>query len=266
MSKENVEYRYLDAEVAECRILEEENKRFLEGHAAVFNERSKLIFEDGRLFNEVIAPTAFDKVLQDERLDVPMTYNHNRGQLLGRTKSNTLRLSKDEKGLAFRVEIPNTATGNEVYELVKRGDLYENSFGFVVSREDQEWAKDNEGNYVRTIKNVQRLADVAVCINGAYSNTDIAARSLDEIGVIEEQKEEKVEENIEPVPGEDEDEFISKCIKYVMDKGETDDENQAAAICYTKWDERSQSDPDVDALTRELELLQMRIRILKLKS
>ena len=223
MSKENVEYRYLDIDVAECRILEEENKRFLEGHAAVFGQKSKLIFEDGRLFNEVIAPTAFDKVLQDERLDVPMTYNHNRGQLLGRTKSNTLKLSKDEKGLAFRVEIPNTATGNEVYELVKRGDLYENSFGFVVTRDDQEWTKDEEGNHIRTITNVQRLADVAVCINGAYANTDVAARSLDEIVQIED-KEEVVEEQVE-VPEEV---------------------------------EENSTDPDVDTISRELELLQMR--------
>lgn len=178
--KENIEYRYLGTDVTECRILEDENKRFLEGHASVFNSRSKLLFENGRLFNEIIAPTAFDKVLQDERLDVPMTYNHNRGQLLGRTKSNTLRLNKDEKGLLFRVEIPNTATGNEVYELVKRGDLYENSFGFIVSKEDQEWSKDAEGD-VRTIKNIQRLVDIAVCINGAYANTDVAARSLSEV-------------------------------------------------------------------------------------
>ena len=124
------------------------------------------------------------------------------------------------------------ATGNEVYELVKRGDLYENSFGFVVTRDDQEWIKDNEGNYVRTIKNVQRLADISVCVNGAYSNTDIAARSLEEIGEIEDKEEEVVEEQVE-VP--------------------------------EKVEENS-TDPDVDAITRELELLQMRIRILKLKS
>jgi HK97 family phage prohead protease len=186
MAKENVEYRYLDTEIAECRILEDDNKRFLEGHASVFNQRSKLLFEDGKLFNEIVDPNAFDNVLKDERLDVPMTYNHNRGQLLGRTKSNTLQLTKDDKGLRFRVEIPNTATGNEVYELVKRGDLYENSFGFIVSREDQDWNKAEDGTLIRTIKNVQRLVDVAVCINGAYPNTDVAARSLEEFETEEE--------------------------------------------------------------------------------
>jgi len=197
MAKENIEYRYLPTDVVECRILEDENKRYLEGHASIFNSRSKLLFENNRFFNEVIAPTAFDKVLQDEKLDVPMTYNHNRGQLLGRTKSNTLKLGKDEKGLTFRVEIPNTATGNEVYELVKRGDLYENSFGFIVSKDDQEWSKDEEGNSIRTIKNVQRLVDVAVCINGAYANTDVAARSLSEIEEEEAKRIEKEQEMLE---------------------------------------------------------------------
>lgn len=195
--KENVEYRFIDAEIGECRILEDDNKRFLEGHASVFNQRSKLIFENGKLFNEVIDPNAFDRVLQDERLDVPMTYNHNRGQLLGRTKSRTLQLGKDEKGLTFRVEIPNTATGNEVYELVKRGDLYENSFGFIVTSDDQEWSRDEEGNSIRTIKNVQKLVDVAVCINGAYANTDVAARSLEEVEEAEAERVRKEQELLE---------------------------------------------------------------------
>jgi uncharacterized protein len=180
MAKENVEYRFLGNDIIECRLLEEENKKYLEGHASVFNQKSKLIFENNRMFNEVISPNAFDNVLKDERLDVPMTYNHNRGQLLGRTKSNTLQLSKDEKGLKFRVEIPNTATGNEVYELVKRGDLFENSFGFMISKEDQVWSKAEDGTAIRTINNIQKLVDVAICINGAYSNTDVASRSLEE--------------------------------------------------------------------------------------
>jgi HK97 family phage prohead protease len=178
MKKDNIEYRYLDADVAECRILQEGDKKFLEGHASVFNSRSKLIFEDNRLFNEIISPNAFDNVLQEERLDVPMTYNHIRGMLLGRTKSNTLKLSKDEKGLKFRVEVPNTTTGNDVYELVKRGDLYENSFAFIT--DNASWSKDENGGDLRTINNIKKLVDISVVTNGAYANTDVAARSFEE--------------------------------------------------------------------------------------
>jgi len=176
----DIEYRYLEPDVAECRALEEENKRFLEGHASVFSQKSKLIFENERIFNEIIAPNAFDNLLKDERIDVPMTFNHERGRLLGRTKSNTLQISKDEKGLRFRVEIPNTTTGNDVYELVKRGDLYENSFGFVSDRATDTWTKDENGVSIRTVNNIKKLVDISIVTSGAYSNTDVAARSFEE--------------------------------------------------------------------------------------
>ena len=176
--KTNVEYRFLNNEIAECRLLEEDNKKYLEGHAAVFNERSKLLFENNRFFYEILSPNAFDNVLQDENLDVPMTFNHERGRLLGRTKSNSLNISKDEKGLKFRVEIPNTTTGNDVYELVKRGDLYENSFAFMVDKDN--WSIDENGSNIRTINSIKKLADISVVTNGAYANTDVAARSYEE--------------------------------------------------------------------------------------
>lgn len=177
MSKvNNIEYRILDPEVAEYRLIEESGKRFLEGHAAVFNQKSKLIFEDGKIFNEIISPNAFDEELKSNR-DVLATVNHERGNLLGRTKSKTLGLSIDEKGLKFRVEIPNTTIGNDVYTLIQRGDLFENSFAFVVGSDS--WSKDENGNDIRTINSIKKLVDVSIVTNGAYSNTDIAARSLD---------------------------------------------------------------------------------------
>ena len=184
MKDTNIEYRYIPSDVIECRILEEDNKRYLEGHASVFSQKSKLIFENDRIFNEIISPNAFDEVLKDERLDVPMTFNHTRGMLLGRTKSNTLQLSKDEKGLKFRVEVPNTTTGNDVYELVKRGDLFENSFGFISDRAKEVWTKDENGVSIRTVNNIKRLADVSIVRSGAYANTDVAARSFEETNVV----------------------------------------------------------------------------------
>ena len=43
---------------------------------------------------------------------------------------------------------------------------------------------------------------------------------------------------IEPNKGENEDEFISRCISYVV--GEGKDQDQAAAICYSKWENKDQ--------------------------
>lgn len=250
----DIEYRYLEPDVTECRALEEENKRFLEGHASVFSQKSKLIFENERIFNEIIAPNAFDDLLKDEKIDVPMTFNHERGRLLGRTKSNTLQISKDEKGLRFRVEIPNTTTGNDVYELVKRGDLYENSFGFISDRSTDTWTKDENGTNIRTVNNIKRLVDISIVTSGAYANTDVAARSFEE-----HPEDVEVTERLEPEPGESEDEYISECVKYVMDEGETDDNKQAYAICKSKWDNRSAK------VNQELTQMRMHITELKLK-
>jgi len=195
MAKNDIEYRYFDAEVTETRTILDGEKRFLEGYATRFNTRSKLLFENGRIFNEVIAPNAFDNVIKDERTDVPMNVNHQRGMLLGRTKSKTLNLSIDEKGLKFRCEIPNTTTGNDTYELVKRGDLFENSFAFRISKEGEQWSKSEDGTALRTITNISKLADISVVTDAAYPDTTIAARSYDEF----EKPDPKVEEKREDV-------------------------------------------------------------------
>jgi len=42
----------------------------------------------------------------------------------------------------------------------------------------------------------------------------------------------------EPKEGETQKEYIPRCIKYLMDKGETDDNKQAAAICYSYWEKK----------------------------
>jgi uncharacterized CHY-type Zn-finger protein len=42
-----------------------------------------------------------------------------------------------------------------------------------------------------------------------------------------------------PLGDETQDEFISRCISWVMDKGEAETVEQAAAICYSQWEDRS---------------------------
>ena len=237
--------RNLEPEQVSFRAFEEDGKRYLDGYASRFNQRSKQIFENNRLFYEIISRTAFDETLQSENLNVVSTFNHNRDRgILGRTKSGTLALSTDDVGLHFKVEVPLTQLGNDVYTLVQRGDLSECSFAFIVKKGDDEWTKDENGDNIRTINKIAKLYDVSVVIDGAYEHTDVFARD-------------EVEENIEPSPGDDKDEFISKCIKYVMDNGETDDTKQAYAICASKWDNRTKSDPsdeELEILSKDVEI------------
>lgn len=189
--------RNLESEQVSFRAFEENGERYLEGYASVFEQRSKPIFENNRLFYEVIGRSAFDEALQREDLNVVLTFNHQRDKVIARTKSGTLQLSTDEIGLRFRATVPNTTLGNDIYELVSRGDLFENSFAFIVRKGDDEWTTDEQGNNIRTINRITKLYDVSVVVDGAYANTSVFARDEDETEEQEENSEEQVVEETE---------------------------------------------------------------------
>ena len=177
----------------------EDGKRIVEGYASVFNHESRLIFDYEGEYKEVIRTGAFDDVLGSPTLDVLLNYNHDNTKILARlnheTGQNTLSLSVDEKGLKYRAELPNTPTGDEVYELISRGDLYENSFAFAIRKEVQEC--DMTGDIkIRYINKVAGLYDTSIVWKGAYSATDIeiAQRHYDEAKELIDTEENKLEE------------------------------------------------------------------------
>lgn len=199
MSKERRILNFTDNQDKSVRAFKDDatGKLVIEGYGAVFGQRSKLIYEQGKFFYEIIDRQAFDAVLAEpDKLNVVLTRDHERTQILARTISGTLTLEIDEIGLKYRAELPNTELGRETYELVKRGDLFESSFIFTVTREGQTWKRDAEGNLERTIKSVRSLHDVAIVVDGAYSNTKIdvsEARNFIEAEDAEQAKKEQAE-------------------------------------------------------------------------
>jgi uncharacterized protein len=138
------------------------------GYAAVFNERADI----GGYFFEVIEPGAFTDAIG--RDDVVFLVNHE-GLPLARTRSGTLTLKEDERGLFMETELdPEDPDVKAIVPKMKRGDLDKMSFGFVP--EVQEW--DESGDVpVRTIKKVS-LRDVSIVTHPAYGGTEIGLRSL----------------------------------------------------------------------------------------
>ena len=65
--------------------------------------------------------------------------NHDPNIVLGRTKSGTLRLSSDQRGLRFECDLPESRS--DLAEAVARGDLDGASFRFKVGEED--WSGDS---------------------------------------------------------------------------------------------------------------------------
>lgn len=106
------------------------NKKLV-GYAVRWNSLSEVIWDE---FREQFAPGAFKDSLASGS-DVRALYEHNYTQLLGRTKSGTLVLAEDDTGLRFELTPPNTQLGNDVLELVERGDISGMSFGFRALKE-----------------------------------------------------------------------------------------------------------------------------------
>ena len=177
---EKIERRYIEPLQESFRAVEEDGKRYVEGYASLFETESKIIFERGELFYEIIERGAFDKVLADENLKVIYTFNHSKDKIIARTENNTLTLSTDDIGLKFRAEIPNVSYANDVYELIRTQTLFENSFAFGVRKDDIELNRGEDGRLIRRVKEIGKLKDVSTVTNGAYSDTQIWARGVSE--------------------------------------------------------------------------------------
>jgi len=145
----------------------------LVGYAAVFNSLSEMLPSDKGTFREVIRPGAFRDTLA-KGADVRLLINHE-GLPLARTKSGTMRLSEDARGLKMEADLdPNDPDAKSVLGKIRRGDLSQMSFGFV-TRADH-WRQES-GGLVRDLLGVD-LLDVSVVTYPAYQATDVAARSL----------------------------------------------------------------------------------------
>jgi HK97 family phage prohead protease len=149
----------------------EDGRPRLVGHAAVFNQLS----EDLGGFREQILPGAFIEAIEKD--DIRALWNHNPDHVLGRKAAGTLTLAEDVRGLAIEILPPDTQVGRDLVTLLERGDVNQMSFGFSVRPGGQDWAKDDNGQVVRTLKRV-RLFDVSPVTFPAFPQTDIAVREL----------------------------------------------------------------------------------------
>jgi len=175
MSDQDREIRVLGLEGLEIRHSGRPNEGFtLRGYAAVYNQTS----HDLGGFREQIAPGAFDEVLTTDP-DVHLTWDHDTRYVAARTKNNTLHLSSDDTGLFIDAQVGNYTWAKDLRTALERGDINQGSFAFNVADGGDEFAADDDGNVMRTIRNIGGLYDVTVTAQGAYPQTSLAAvRSL----------------------------------------------------------------------------------------
>lgn len=189
MEKEKIEIRRIDNTF-------EENGRTIQGRAIVFESLSN----DLGGFKEIIKRGAISQELVDSS-DVFARTNHSDDYILARCNKGkgSLQLELREDGLYYSFEAPNTEKGNELVEHIRRGEISQSSFAFMVANEPgaERWTKI-DGETVREIYKISYLGDVAPVFSPAYSETSVSLRALDKAKEMnEEVKEEPKEEDEE---------------------------------------------------------------------
>lgn len=140
----------------------------LEGYASTFNTPYDMGF-----YTETVDPKAFNKTLADDP-DVRLLVNHD-GLPLARTRSGTLKLSADSRGLHVSAELD--ATDPDVQGLapkMKRGDLDQMSFGFRTLSD--EW--DEKYTERRLMELSLNNGDVSVVTYPANPSTSAGLRAM----------------------------------------------------------------------------------------
>lgn len=190
--------------------------RHIEGYAIVFNSLSN----DLGGFREIIEQGAItDELIKNSDIVCLMNHDIKKG-LLARSYHGrgSLQLDIDEHGLHYSFEAPKTALGDEVLEGIRRGDISKCSFAFVCGEDN--WTKDENGEYIRHVKKIKNLYDVSLVYHPAYDETEVKAdtRGLDELKAQEEANnivKEKSDMN-------DKQELISQ-LQTILEKLKTDD-------------------------------------------
>ena len=154
----------------ELRALDDGNT--LVGYAAVFDSPSEPM-----PYTEFVRRGAFSKTLNDGA-DVRLLIDHE-GVPLARTRSGTLSLEEDERGLRVEAELdPENPDAARVLSAMRRGDLSQMSFAFKTVKDSY-----NEDRSVRELKEV-KLFDVSIVTFPAYEDTVAELRTRNETATV----------------------------------------------------------------------------------
>lgn len=179
-SQSNTERRCFYHEETRAKVVNEDT-RTIRGYGIVFNKESVDLRANGRTFREVIRPEAVQGVSLDNILSM---HNHRSERLLGNSRAGTLRTGVDGVGVWYEVDLPNSPTGHDVYESVKRGDTSGSSFQFDIRSDGDKWSM-KDGKAFREVVKFNGVYEMGPVSEPAYPDTSISARSLEALEALE---------------------------------------------------------------------------------
>lgn len=167
--------RVIPAEDLEIRAEQDGKIKKVTGYGIVYNRETQ-IWDD---LYEVIRPGAATEVLAGNP-DIKCALNHNRMYLFGRTKSGTLRLEENTKGVKYTAKPPDAQWARDAIASIERGDIDGSSFTFAVLPQDEKITKRDDGTYLREVFKLSRLGEMGPVTDPAYLDTTAEARAKEE--------------------------------------------------------------------------------------
>ena len=215
----------------------QQESREIEGRPIVFGVRSVNLtpWSSTRKVYEILEPGCISRELL-AKSDVILNLNHSNmvPDVLGRFRNSdkdTLSLELRGDGIDCRCDLPKTNNANDALELMKRGDITGMSFAFEDDWEDSENGvsyektndiEDGKEVWLRHVKKITGLYDVAIVTHPAYEQTNVGLREASEAidKAIEEQLKRECGDKKKNDCDHDEPDDMD-------DKGETDEEREA---------------------------------------
>lgn len=166
--------------------------RTIEGTPIVFGVRSVNLtpWSDSREVYEILEPGCITNDLL-QRSDVILNLNHSNmvPDVLGRCRNGkgTLSLELRAMNIGCRCDLPRTNNANDALELMRRGDITGMSFAFEddwqdsengVSYERTDEVHDGKEVWLRHVKRITGLYDVAIVTHPAYEQTSVGTREF----------------------------------------------------------------------------------------
>ena len=127
-------------------------------------------------FSKAENPRAVTSAFLNEQ-DIKFNFNHDNDRLLGRSLygSGSLSFEVDEYGVRYTVELPNTTVGNDVLELIRRGDVFGCSFAFTYAKDGVRDEK-KDGQNLRTVIKMDSIHDFSIVVDPAYLGTYVVSK------------------------------------------------------------------------------------------
>lgn len=173
----------------------QQESREIEGRPIVFGVRSVNLtpWSSTRKVYEILEPGCISRELL-AKSDVILNLNHSNmvPDVLGRfrnSEKDTLSLELRGDGIDCRCDLPHTNNANDALELMKRGDITGMSFAFEDDWEDTENGvsyektndiEDGKEVWLRHVKKITGLYDVAIVTHPAYEQTTVGLREASE--------------------------------------------------------------------------------------